>query len=82
MHLIERYDAIAIGAEQAGMPLARKLANASRTTALIQREHLNGTCVNEDGTPTKTMIASARVAYLFLVSAGKGLGARATRSKP
>ncbi len=82
MHLIEHYDPIVIAAGQVGTPLARNLANASRTTVLIQRQHLNGTCVNENCTPTETMVASARVAYLFLVSTGKGLGARATRSKP
>jgi pyruvate/2-oxoglutarate dehydrogenase complex dihydrolipoamide dehydrogenase (E3) component len=53
-----------IGAGQAGGPLAAALANAGRKTALIEREHAGGTCINEGCTPTKTMIASARVAYL------------------
>jgi len=58
------HDAIVIGSGQAGTPLARALAQAGRKTALIEREHVGGTCVNEGCTPTKTMVASARVAYL------------------
>jgi pyruvate/2-oxoglutarate dehydrogenase complex dihydrolipoamide dehydrogenase (E3) component len=58
------YDAIIIGAGQGGVPLARALAAAGRRTALVEREHVGGTCINEGCTPTKTMVASARVAYL------------------
>jgi pyruvate/2-oxoglutarate dehydrogenase complex dihydrolipoamide dehydrogenase (E3) component len=58
------YDAIVIGAGQAGTPLSQALASAGMRTALIEREHVGGTCVNEGCTPTKTMVASARVAYL------------------
>ncbi len=46
------------------MPLATALARAGRKTALVEREHVGGTCINEGCTPTKTMVASARVAYL------------------
>ena len=60
----ERYDAIVIGAGQAGGPLSTALARSGRRTALIEREHVGGTCINEGCTPTKTMVASARVAYL------------------
>jgi pyruvate/2-oxoglutarate dehydrogenase complex dihydrolipoamide dehydrogenase (E3) component len=60
----ERYDAVVIGAGQAGTPLSTTLARAGWKTALIEREHVGGTCVNEGCTPTKTMVASARVAYL------------------
>src|SRR6185295_18828207 len=59
-----RYDAIVIGAGQAGGPLSTALARAGRKTAMIEREHVGGTCINEGCTPTKTMVASARVAYL------------------
>ena len=59
-----QYDAIVIGSGQAGTPLARALGAAGRRTALIEQEHVGGTCVNEGCTPTKTMVASARVAYL------------------
>ncbi len=58
------HDAIVIGSGQAGTPLTKALAQAGRKTALIEREHVGGTCVNEGCTPTKTMVASARVAYL------------------
>jgi len=61
---VETYDAIVIGAGQAGGPLSTALARAGRTTALIEREHVGGTCINEGCTPTKTMVASGRVAYL------------------
>src|SRR5690242_1335091 len=60
----QHYDAIIIGAGQGGVPLARTLAAAGRKTAMVEREHVGGTCINEGCTPTKTMVASARVAYL------------------
>ena len=60
----KHYDAIVIGSGQGGNPLAGALAGAGRKTALIERKHIGGTCVNEGCTPTKTMVASARVAYL------------------
>ena len=59
----QHYDAIVIGAGQAGVPLATTLAKAGRKTALVEREHVGGTCINEGCTPTKTMVASAKVAY-------------------
>lgn len=58
------YDAVVIGAGQSGGPLAGALAGAGRKTALVEREHVGGTCINEGCTPTKTMVASARSAYL------------------
>src|SRR6266446_3835734 len=58
------YDAIVIGAGMAGIPLSIALAQAGWKTAIIERVHVGGTCVNEGCTPTKTMVASARVAYL------------------
>ena len=58
------YDALVIGAGQAGGPLAGALAKGGRRTAVVERAHVGGTCLNEGCTPTKTMVASARVAYL------------------
>ncbi|MBV8233887.1 MAG: mercuric reductase [Planctomycetaceae bacterium] len=58
-----QYDAIVIGSGQAGNPLSQKLADRGWAVALIEREHLGGTCVNTGCTPTKTMIASAQVAH-------------------
>jgi pyruvate/2-oxoglutarate dehydrogenase complex dihydrolipoamide dehydrogenase (E3) component len=69
----ERFDAIVIGAGQAGGPLASELATSGKRTALIEREHVGGTCINEGCTPTKTMVASARVAYLARRGADYGV---------
>src|SRR5690349_17065570 len=69
----ERYDAIVIGAGQAGGPLSTALARAGWKTAIVEREHVGGTCINEGCTPTKTMVASARVAYLARRAAGYGV---------
>src|SRR5260370_14036083 len=67
------YDAIVIGAGQAGGPLSTELAGAGMRTALVEREHVGGTCINEGCTPTKTMVASARVAYLARRGADYGV---------
>src|SRR5260370_41124806 len=67
-----QYDAIVIGAGQAGVPLSTALANAGWKTALIERIHVGGTCINEGCTPTKTTVASARVAYLARRGADSG----------
>src|ERR1700756_3361228 len=58
-----KYDAIVIGSGQAGNPLCQKLADHGWTVALIEQEHLGGTCINTGCTPTKTMVASAQVAH-------------------
>lgn len=68
-----QYDAIVIGAGQGGGPLSTTLAKAGWKTALIERIHVGGTCVNEGCTPTKTMVASARVAYLARRGADYGV---------
>lgn len=67
------YDAIVIGAGQAGGPLSTALTKAGYKTAIIEREHVGGTCINEGCTPTKTMIASGRVAYLARRGADYGV---------
>jgi len=67
------YDDIVLGSGQAGGPLSSALARAGRRTALIEREHVGGTCVNVGCTPTKTMVASARVAYLAKRGADYGV---------
>lgn len=61
---VEQFDLVVLGSGQGGSPLATAFAAAGRTVAMIEREHVGGTCVNEGCTPTKTMIASARVAHL------------------
>jgi pyruvate/2-oxoglutarate dehydrogenase complex dihydrolipoamide dehydrogenase (E3) component len=59
-----RYDAIIIGAGQAGPPLAGRLAAAGMNVALIERKFFGGTCVNTGCIPTKTLVASAYAAHL------------------
>jgi pyruvate/2-oxoglutarate dehydrogenase complex dihydrolipoamide dehydrogenase (E3) component len=69
----KHYEAIVIGSGQGGTPLCMALAGAGMHTALVEREHVGGTCVNEGCTPTKTMIASGRVAYLARRGADYGV---------
>ncbi len=70
---MKQYDAIVIGAGQAGGPLAKKLALAGMKTALIEKRWIGGTCVNDGCTPTKTMVASAKMAYLAANSGSLGV---------
>jgi pyruvate/2-oxoglutarate dehydrogenase complex dihydrolipoamide dehydrogenase (E3) component len=60
----ERFDAIVIGTGQAGPSLAVRLAKAGRKTVIVERKRIGGTCVNNGCIPTKTLIASARAAYV------------------
>ncbi|HEX5547664.1 MAG TPA: mercuric reductase [Ktedonobacterales bacterium] len=69
----EQYDCLILGSGQAGSPLATALAQAGRKTAIVERVHVGGTCINEGCTPTKTMVASARVAYLARRGADYGV---------
>jgi alkyl hydroperoxide reductase subunit AhpF len=62
------YDAIVLGGGMAGVPLAHRLAYKGFKTALIERAELGGTCLNRGCIPTKTMIASARVAHQAYLS--------------
>ena len=71
------YDAIVIGSGQAAPALAVRLAEAGMKTALIEREHLGGTCVNDGCIPTKTLVASARAAHVARRAADWGVNAGA-----
>jgi pyruvate/2-oxoglutarate dehydrogenase complex dihydrolipoamide dehydrogenase (E3) component len=75
----EKYQAIVIGSGQGGTPLSQALANAGWQTALVEREHVGGTCINVGCTPTKTMVASGRVAYLARRGADYGVRTGAVR---
>jgi pyruvate/2-oxoglutarate dehydrogenase complex dihydrolipoamide dehydrogenase (E3) component len=66
-------DAIIVGAGQAGPFLAARLAGAGWKVALIERGNLGGTCVNDGCTPTKTLIATARVAWVTRRAADYGI---------
>ena len=70
---MKQYDAIIIGAGQAGVPLAKKLAQAGKKTAIIEKRFVGGTCVNDGCTPTKTWVASAKAAYMAAHSAELGV---------
>jgi len=61
---MEVFDTIIIGAGQAGNPLSQALAKSGEQVALIEEQFVGGTCINVGCTPTKTMVASAEVAYL------------------
>ena len=62
--MLQTFDAIVIGAGQSGPSLAARFAQRGKTVALIEREHLGGTCVNDGCIPTKTLVASARAAHV------------------
>ena len=61
---MKKYDAIVIGAGQAGPSLAAKLVSENLKTAIIERKLFGGTCVNTGCIPTKTLVASARAAHM------------------
>src|SRR5580658_7565832 len=67
------FDAIIVGAGQAGPPLAGRLTAAGMTVALIERKLVGGTCVNTGCTPTKTMVASAKAAHVARHAAAYGV---------
>ena len=74
---MRHYDAIIIGSGQGGIPLAKKLANQGWKTALIEKNQVGGTCINVGCTPTKTMVASAKVAYTVANACKYGVLAKA-----
>ena len=75
----EKFDTIIIGTGQSGKPLALALGRTGRKTAVVEVNHVGGTCINVGCTPTKTMVAAARVAYLARRSADFGVHANAPR---
>jgi pyruvate/2-oxoglutarate dehydrogenase complex dihydrolipoamide dehydrogenase (E3) component len=70
---VDRFDAIIVGAGQAGPSLAGRLTGAGMTVALVERHLFGGTCVNVGCTPTKTMVASAYAAHLARRAADFGV---------
>jgi pyruvate/2-oxoglutarate dehydrogenase complex dihydrolipoamide dehydrogenase (E3) component len=68
-----KYDVIVIDAGQCGPSLATRMAGAGKKTLLIESEHLGGTCVNDGCIPTKTLVASARTAYVARRAADYGV---------
>ena len=72
--MTEKFDAIIVGAGQAGPPLAGRLTDAGQTVAVIERKLVGGTCVNTGCIPTKTLVASAHAAQLARRGAEYGIG--------
>lgn len=70
---MKTFNAIAIGYGQAAGPLTHRLADKGWTVAMIEREHVGGSCVNYGCTPTKTMLASAQIAHYARRSAEFGV---------
>ncbi|HET9158015.1 MAG TPA: mercuric reductase [Myxococcaceae bacterium] len=62
---MKTWDALVVGSGQSGVPLAVELARAGKRTAIVERADVGGTCINVGCTPTKTLVASARVAALL-----------------
>ncbi|WP_353644858.1 FAD-containing oxidoreductase [Mesorhizobium sp. WSM2239] len=71
--MTRKFDAIIIGAGQAGPSLAGRLTAAGMTVALVERKFMGGTCVNTGCTPTKAMVASAYAAHLSRRAADYGV---------
>jgi pyruvate/2-oxoglutarate dehydrogenase complex dihydrolipoamide dehydrogenase (E3) component len=61
---MQRFDAIIVGAGQAGPPLAGRLSEAGKRVCLVERKYFGGTCVNTGCMPTKALVASAYAAHL------------------
>ena len=74
----KHYDAVILGSGQGGNPLSKALAQAGWRTAMIERKYVGGTCVNTGCTPTKTMVGSARVAYMSSRAEYFGIHAQVT----
>jgi pyruvate/2-oxoglutarate dehydrogenase complex dihydrolipoamide dehydrogenase (E3) component len=70
---MSRFDAIIIGAGQAGPPLAGRLTRAGMTVAMVERKLFGGTCVNTGCIPTKTLVASAYAAHVARRGADYGI---------
>jgi pyruvate/2-oxoglutarate dehydrogenase complex dihydrolipoamide dehydrogenase (E3) component len=73
MDMAEDFDAIILGAGQAGPSLAARLTGAGLRTALVERSRVGGSCVNFGCTPTKTLVASARAAHMARRAAALGV---------
>lgn len=72
---MKKFDAVMIGTGQAGKPLALALAGKGWKTAIVEERFVGGTCINYGCTPTKSMINSARTAYIASNSEKYGIKA-------
>lgn len=74
----QHFKALVLGSGQGGIPLTSALAAAGHSVALIESTHIGGTCINEGCTPTKTMVASAKVANYARRAADFGVMSKCT----
>ncbi|HZC54169.1 MAG TPA: FAD-dependent oxidoreductase, partial [Mycobacterium sp.] len=72
--MTRHFDAVIVGAGQAGPPLAGRLTAAGQRVAIVERKLIGGTCVNNGCIPTKTLVASAHAAQLARRGAEYGVG--------
>jgi pyruvate/2-oxoglutarate dehydrogenase complex dihydrolipoamide dehydrogenase (E3) component len=87
--MVQRFDAVVIGAGQAGPSLAGRLAEAGQRVAVVERKLFGGTCVNTGCMPTKTLVASAYAAHLarraadygVVLQGGVGIDAKAVAAR-
>ncbi|MDB6172153.1 MAG: FAD-dependent pyridine nucleotide-disulfide oxidoreductase [Chthoniobacteraceae bacterium] len=77
---MKSYDIVIIGAGQAAIPLAIKLADKGWSVAIAERKHLGGSCVNFGCTPTKAVLASARVTHLARRAGEFGISVSSVRA--
>src|SRR5262249_12381302 len=77
---IERFDDVVLGGGKGGKSLAMALAGAGHKVALIERGQIGGTCINVACIPTKTMVASAKLADL--IQQADSFGIDATPASP
>ena len=70
----DSFDALIIGAGQAGSPLAYALAAGGRSVGVIESDHLGGSCINYGCAPTKALLASAQRAHLVRTAGALGIG--------
>jgi len=73
------FDAIIIGTGQAGAPLAEFLAGKGKSVAIIEKHFVGGSCINYGCTPSKSMIASAKISYF--INRAKDYGIRTSKPK-
>ena len=70
---MKKFEAVIIGTGQAGPSLSARLTGAGMKVAVIERKLFGGTCVNTGCIPTKTLVGSARAAYMARRAADFGV---------
>lgn len=66
--MVQKFDAIVIGTGQSGSPIARRFAHEGKSVAIIEQAHFGGSCVNYGCTPTKALVANAKIVHSVRIS--------------